>query len=126
MIWRLADSLSLMAIGLLLDLFSSDFAIVSMPSEQSIAIDCKRHPNNRLPSIANVIRPIIPSIGCHYLPLFAIDCPGFTPWAGVCRTFDAEKTRWRNHPRLSRYCGHWSQYCRIIIFKHIGHCSQRP
>lgn len=86
MTWRLADSLSLMAIGLLLDLFSSDFAIVSMPSEQSIAIDChtirpidfphlsmaidcKRHPTNRFST-----------------PIIAIDCPGFTPlgW-GVSR-----------------------------------------
>jgi hypothetical protein len=39
MTWQMANSLSLMAIGLLLDLFSSDFAIVSTPSEQSIAID---------------------------------------------------------------------------------------
>ena len=25
----------------------------------------------------------------HPHPLFAIDCPWFTPWAGVCRIFDA-------------------------------------
>lgn len=52
-----------MAIGLLLDLFSSDFAIVSTPSEQSIIIDCKRHPTNytinRLPLFAII---------CHRLP----------------------------------------------------------
>lgn len=55
MTWQMANSLSLMAIGLLLDLFSSDFAIVSTPSDLSMAIDC----------------------------------PGLTPWAGVCRVFDA-------------------------------------
>ena len=46
-------------------------------SPQSIAIDC------------HTIRPIIQSIGYQLLPLFAIDCLGFTPWAGVCRVFDA-------------------------------------
>ena len=46
-------------------------------SPQSIAIDC------------HTIRSIIPSIDYHYLPLFAINCPGFTPRAGVCRIFDA-------------------------------------
>ena len=128
MTWQMANSLSLMAIDLLLDLFSSDFAIVSTPSEQSIAIDCKRHPTNRFSpqSIANVIRPIIQSIDYHYLPSLPSIAQGLYTWAGVYRVFDAEKTRWRNHPRLSRYCDHWSQYCRIIIFKHIGHCSQRP
>lgn len=63
MTWQMANSLSLMAIGLLLDLFSSDFAIVSTPSEQSIIIDCKRHPTNytinRLPLFAII---------CHRLP----------------------------------------------------------
>ncbi len=95
----MANSLSLMAIGLLLDLFSSDFAIVSTPSEQSIIIDCKRHPTNytinRLPLFAII---------CHRLPrvytvnemrfafIYTHHCQSiarFTPWAVVCRVFDA-------------------------------------
>ncbi len=58
MTWQMANSLSLMAIGLLLDLFSSDFAIV-----------CNRSPHhptnytiNRLQSIAIICHH------CHRLP----------------------------------------------------------
>ena len=60
---------------------------------QSIA---QRRPTIRLfsQSIANVIRPFdyflnrLPTSSDHSI-ISSIDCPGFTPWAGVCRTFGA-------------------------------------
>ena len=103
MTWQLANSLSLMAIGLLLDLFSSDFAIVSTPSEQSIAIDCKRHPTNYT---------------INRLPLFAIDCPGFTPWARVCRVFDAGNQSYIIY-NSQQHTNKYLQYINFVYCYHL-------
>lgn len=84
MTWQMTNSLSLMAIGLLLDLFSSDFAIVSMPSDLSMAINC----------------------------------PGLTPWAGVCRVFYAGNQSYIIY-NSQQHTNKYLQYINFVYCYHL-------